>query len=71
MYLLLPTVIFTGILVGFVLPFLASEAVGLVSVCVNISGTVVDRDITVLLSTENNTATCEFFFVFKLLSLYE
>ena len=71
MYLLLPTVIFTGILVGFALPFLASEAVGLVSVCVNISGTVVDRDITVLLSTENNTATCEFFFVFKLLSLYE
>ena len=69
MYLLLPTVIFTGILDGFALPFVASEAVGLVSVCVNISGTVLDRNITVLLSTEKNTATCEFFIVFKLLNL--
>jgi len=50
---------------------MATEAVGLVSVCVNISGTVVDRDITVLLSTENNTAICESVFVLKLLSLSE
>jgi len=42
---------------------MASEAVGLVSVCVNISGTVLDRNITVLLSTEDNTAICECVFV--------
>ena len=53
-------IILTGILVGFVPPFMASEAVGLVSVCINISGTVLDRNITVLLSTENNMAICEF-----------
>ena len=36
-----------------------SEADGLVSVCVNISGAVLDRNVSVLLSTEDDTAVCE------------
>lgn len=46
-----------------------NEAVGLISVCVNVSGAVLDRNITVFLSTENNTAVCEFLFVFHLFSV--
>jgi len=45
-------------MVGFVPPFMASEADGSVSVCVNISGLLVGSA-TVLLSTEDNTAVCE------------
>lgn len=42
-------------MVQFVLPFVASEADGSVSVCINISGPL-DQDVTVLLSTEDNSA---------------
>jgi len=35
------------------------EAEGLLSVCVNISGAILNRNITVLLSTEDDTAVCE------------
>jgi len=42
-------------MVEFVPPFVASEADGSVSVCVNISGPL-DQNVTVLLSTEDNSA---------------
>ena len=54
--------------VGFSAPsFTASEANGSVSVCMNIFGAVLARSVTVLLSTQDDTAFCEFVFVSKLL----
>ena len=47
-------------------PFMASEDDSFVSVCINITGTV-SRNITVFLSTQDNTAICEFVFLFQLL----
>jgi len=40
--------------------FPVSETDGSVSVCTAISGVVLDRNVTVLLSTQDNTATCKF-----------
>ena len=52
--------------VGFSAPsFTASEANGSVSVCMNIFGAVLARSVTVSLSTQDNTAFCEFVFVSK------
>jgi len=39
--------------------YAVTEADGLVSVCVTISGAVLNRNISVLLSTEDSTAVCE------------
>ena len=46
--------------------FPVSEADGSVSVCTAISGAVLDRNVTILLSTQDNTAICKF--VFNLIS---
>ena len=48
--------------------YLVNEAQGSVAVCVVIFGATLDRNVTVLLSTQNGTAICEFVFVLKLLS---
>ena len=47
--------------------FPVSEADGSVSVCTDISGAVLDRNVTVLLSTQDNLAVCKLVFVFKLI----
>ena len=39
--------------------FTAAEAAGSVSVCITVTGAILDRDVTVLLSTQDNTAMCE------------
>ena len=50
--------------VGFSGPsFTASESLGSVSVCINIFGAILARSVTVSLSTQDDTAFCEFVFV--------
>jgi len=39
--------------------YVVSEADGSASVCVNISGAILSRNVTVLLSTQDNSAVCE------------
>ena len=39
--------------------YIVSEADGSASVCVNISGAILNRNVTVLLSTQDNSAVCE------------
>ena len=46
--------------------FSVNEADGSVSVCTAVSGAVLDRNITVLLSTQDLTATCKIIFMFSL-----
>ena len=62
------SLLFVVVQVGFTQSaFPVSEADGSVSVCTAVSGAVLDRNITVLLSTQDNTATCKFVcFVFNL-----
>ena len=43
--------------------FTVSEADGSVSVCTAISGAVLDRNVSIQLSTGDNTAICKFVFV--------
>ena len=55
-----PLLLHTEVDVGFAEPsYTVRENSGSVSVCVNISGAVLERDITVLLSTRDDDATCE------------
>lgn len=52
--------------VGFAQPsFTASESLGSVSVCINIFGATLASSVTVLLSTQDDTAIGEFIFVFN------
>jgi len=48
--------------------FPLSEADGSVSVCIAVSGAVLDRNITVILSTQDNTAICKFVIMFDLIN---
>ena len=62
-------VVFTFVVVqvGFMQSaFSVNEADGSVSVCTAVSGAVLDRNITVLLSTQDLTATCKIIFMFSL-----
>ena len=62
MLLLLGVYFFVVLQVGFTQSgFPVSEADGSVSVCIAISGAVLERNITVILSTQDNTAVCKFF----------
>ena len=55
-----PLLLHTEVDVGFAEPsYTVRENSGSVSVCVNISGAVLERNITVLLSTWGDEATCE------------
>ena len=56
--------LFVVVQVGFTQStFPVSEADGSVTMCTGISGAVLDRNVTVLLSTRDNTAICKFVFV--------
>jgi len=62
-------VVFTFVVVqvGFMQSaFSVTEADGSVSVCTAVSGAVLDRNITVLLSTQDLIATCKIIFMFSL-----
>ena len=53
---------YTVVDVGFAQPsYTVGENDGSVSVCINISGAVLERNVTVFLSTGNFDATCELF----------
>ena len=53
--------------VGFGQPsFTASERDGSVSVCINIFGAELNRSVTVLLSTQDDTAVCELYMYYLL-----